>query len=140
MDSHERNKHNRAERKILKAFLLKIIYQLLCDLSQNKIEKEKNNSLLECYAMDSKVMQFLIHSIVESGDYTLEGIAYQTHIPFDVIYDAACGMTNQFSITSWAKIVELYFEVKPEVEDIIVGRIAEIKEKYHTKMTTLLNE
>lgn len=35
--------------------------------------------------MDRKIIQMLIHDILAAGEYTLEGIAYYTHIPYDVI-------------------------------------------------------
>lgn len=84
------------ERKILKAFLVRRLHQLFCELFHSKIKDDQNNSSMECYTMDSKIIQLLIQGIVDTGEYTLEGIAYHTHIPFDVIYDAACGINNQF--------------------------------------------
>jgi hypothetical protein len=72
------------ERKILKAFLLSRLHQLFCELFQSKLQCNQNNSSMECYTMDSKIIQLLIHGIVETGEYTLEGIAHYTHIPFDV--------------------------------------------------------
>jgi len=105
------------ERKILQAFLLGGIHQLFCDLFQNQMQHNLNSSL-ECYSMDNKIIQLLIHDIVETGEYTLEGIAYYTHIPLDVIYDAACGINLELSITPWAKVVDLYMQ-------------AQIRVKYH---------
>lgn len=127
------------ERKILKAFLLGNLQKLFCELFHNKNQINKN-LIEECYVMDSKVIQFLIQSIVETGEYTLEGIAYYTRIPYDVVYDAACGMSNQFSITPWAKIVELYMQVKPNVTDILIDKLIEMKSKNRSAFSTLLNE
>ena len=90
--------------------------------------------------MDSKVIQLIIQGILETGDYSLEGIAYYTRIPFDVIYDAACGINYQFSITSWARIVNLYLQLKPEIVEMAASKLLEIKEKNHKEFLSLLNE
>lgn len=128
------------ERKILKAFLLGHLHQLFCDLFQHQMSCNQYNFSMECYAMDSKIIQLLIQGIVETGEYTLEGIAYYTRIPFDVIYDAACGISNHFSITPWAKIVDLYIQVKPDVAQVLVDKLLEIKSKNRSVLSSLLNE
>ncbi|MHB1947206.1 MAG: hypothetical protein ACYCQI_03725 [Gammaproteobacteria bacterium] len=128
------------ERKLLKAFLVGHLQKLFCDLFQNKIKAIHNNSSMECYTMDSKIIQLLIQGIVETGEYTLEGIAYYTRIPFDVIYDAACGISNQFSITPWVRIVDLYTQVRPEVVHVLIDKLLQIKDKNHSAFSSLLNE
>ena len=128
------------ERKILKAFLLGRLQTLFCDLFHTKIQCNQNNSSMECYAMDSKIIQILIQGIVETGEYTLEGIAYYTRIPFDVIYEAACGINKQFSITTWIRVVDLYIQVKPDVVQVIIDKLLEIKNKNHAALLSLLNE
>lgn len=128
------------ERKILKAFLLGQLHQLFCKLFQNKMLRNDNDSPMECYAMDSKIIQFLIQGIVETGEYTLEGIALYTHIPFDVIYDAACGINNQFSITPWVRVVDLYMQVKPDITKILIDKLLEMKEKNLISISSLLKE
>jgi len=95
---------------------------------------------MECYDMDNRVIQFLIQSIIETGEYTLEGIAFHTRIPFDVIYDAACGIPNQFSITPWVRIIALYLQVKPDVAQLSIDRLLEIKDKNPTAFSSLLSE
>lgn len=90
--------------------------------------------------MDSKIIQTLIRGIVETEEYTLEGIAYHTRIPFDVIYDAACGISNQFSITPWARVVDLYLKVKPDVARVLVKKLLEIRDQNTAAFSFLLNE
>jgi len=128
------------ERKILKAFLLGQLHQLFCKLFQNKMLRNDNDSPMECYAMDSKIIQFLIQGIVETGEYTLEGIALYTYIPFDIIYDAACGINNQFSITPWVRVVDLYMHVKPDITKILIDKFLEMKEKNLISISSLLKE
>lgn len=130
----------RNERKILKAFLIGQLQKLFCEIFQDKIQNSQNHSSMECYAMDTKIIQILIQGIVETGEYTLEGIAYYTRIPFDVIYDAACGISNQFSITPWTRIVDLYTQVKPDVAQLLIEKLLEIKERNRGAFSGLLSE
>lgn len=130
----------KSERKMLKAILLGQLHQLLSGLFRNKIQFDQNNSSMECYAMDSKIIQLLIQSIVETGEYSLEGIALYTQIPLDVIYDAACGVNNQLSITPWARVVDLFMQVKPDVTQILIDKLLEIKDKCRAAFSSLLNE
>lgn len=95
---------------------------------------------MECYAMDSKIIQLIIHGIVETGEYTLEGVALYARIPFDVIYDAACGISNQLSITPWTRIVDLYMQVRPDIAKILVDKLIELKEMHRAAFSLLLNE
>jgi hypothetical protein len=128
------------ERKILKVFLLGRLHQLFCEIFHNKIQQYKTNSSMECYSMDSKIIQMLIEGIIETGEYTLEGIAHATRIPFDVIFDAASGASNQFSITPWARVVNLYTQVKPEIAQLVFNKLLETKDKNHLALSLLLNE
>lgn len=130
--------YNQNKRKILKIFLLNQLHQLFYEIFQNKIQTEKTNFSMECYTVDSKIIQFLIQGIIETGEYTLEGIAYHTRIPFDIIFDAACGISNQLSITPWARIATLYIQAYPEIAKILSNQLLEIKDK--NDLSLLLNE
>ena len=90
--------------------------------------------------MDSKMIRFLIQGIIETDKYTLEGIAYHTNIPFDVIYEAACGINNQLSITPWSKIAELYIQVRPKIAGLLTEKLLEIINKDKASLIKLLNE
>lgn len=127
------------ERKVLQVVLLSYLQKILCDLFGIRIQDEENISM-ECYVMDSKIMQLLIQGIIETGEYTLEGIAYYTRIPFDVIYEAACGISNQFSITPWARVVDLYMQVKPDIAQVLIDKLLEVKNKNQLAFSSLLNE
>ena len=128
------------ERKLLKLFLLGSLHKLLCELYSNATLNAYSEYFMENYAMDSKIIQLLIQNIVETGEYTLEGIANHTRIPFDVIVDAACGNNNQLSVTFWIKIVDLYMQVKPEIARMLFDKLLMIKEKNSATLSLLLNE
>jgi len=107
-------------RVIFKAFILTRLHQLFFEKFENKILDYQTNFTMECYDVDNKIIRFIIQDIIETGDYTLEGIAYHTHIPFDIIYDLACGISNQLSVTPWIKIINLYLQVRPEILKILI--------------------
>lgn len=130
----------KSERKILKVFLLSRLHQLFYELFLRKMQCNNNVYSKEYYAMDSQIMQLIIQGIIETGEYTLEGIAFYTRIPFDIIYDAACGINNQFSITPWARVVDLYLQLKPDVAKILIDKLIEIKKKDRSAFSLLLTE
>jgi len=131
--------HNKNELKVLKVFLLSVLYRFFCELFQSKIQQHHGIDTMECYTMDSKLIQFLIQEIVKSEEYTLEGIAYHTRIPFDVVYEAACGISNHFSIIPWAKIACLYLQVRPDVGKLLIDKLLELREKGEIDYTSLLS-
>lgn len=128
------------ERKILKAYLLSSLFKLFNRLFLDRLSEAHSDPILGCYLMDSKIIQLLIQGIINSGEYTMEGIACHTRIPFDVIYDAACGNNKQFSIVPWAKIVDLYMQVKPEIAELLYEMLLEIKNQQTSSLSLLLNE
>lgn len=128
------------ERKILKAFLLERLHRLFIELFDSKIQYNQKNFSMECYAMDNKIIQLLIQGIIETGEYTLEGVAHSTHIPFDVIYDAACGINNHISITAWTKIIDLYIQLKPDTVQALTNKLLEITNQNRSAFSSLLNE
>lgn len=128
------------EKKILKAILLWCLHKLFSDLFKQKIQVIKNQFLMECYVMDSKILQLILQGIIETGEYTLEGVACYTRIPLDVIYDAACGLNNQVSITPWARVVDLYIKVKPDTAQILIDKLIELKNKNSAALSCLLTE
>lgn len=128
------------ERKIMKAFLLSRLHLLFCELFHKKIQLEKSHLLMECYTVDSKIIQFLIQSIVDTKEYTLEGIARYTRIPFDVIFDAACGNNVELSVTLWVRVILLYIQIKPDVAQLLFDKLNEINDKNYHTLAFLLNE
>jgi hypothetical protein len=53
---------------------------------------------------------------------------------------AACGISNQFSITPWARVVDLYLQLKPDVAQALIDKLLEVKERNRTALSKLLNE
>lgn len=128
------------EKKILKAILVGCSHRLLYELFRQQIQLVENLYIEESYEMDSQIIQFFLKQIVETEEYTLEGIAYYTRIPLDVIYDAAAGLHNQLSVTLWARVIELFMQVYPEVARILIDKLLELKNNNETAFVSLLRE
>lgn len=124
------------ERKILKFFILGCMHQLF----NEKINLTQDQILLEFYSMEKNVIQFVLREIVETEEYTLEGIAHSTRVPLDIIYDAACGINKQLSISAWSKIMDLYLQVRPDVKEVLIKRFVELNEKNRAAVSLLLCE
>lgn len=127
------------ERKILKVILLEQLHEIFYEMFYKTIAHQNIYSM-ECYAMDSQIIRLLIHAIIETEEYTLEGIARYTRIPFDIIFDVASGANNQFSITPLTRIVSLFLQVRPDIAQVLFDKLLDMKEKKHTGLLTLLNE
>jgi hypothetical protein len=128
------------QRKVLKAILLGCLRQLFCDLFKNKVEKSQNSLGIESYTMDNKIIQFILQDILDTGDYTLEGIANSTHLPLDLLYDVLTGINHQLSITPWAKIIEIYLQVKPQVVHNLIDKLLSLVGKNRAAFSLLINE
>ena len=109
--------------QFIKAALLSQLHKVLNELAMEEIHLY--SSEMETYDMDSKIVQMVIHTLVDSGEYTLEGIAYHTRIPHDVIYDAAYGKISNFSITTWVRVIDMYIQIKPEVLQLLFEKLLE---------------
>src|SRR5688500_15736906 len=85
---------NKNENPLLKIFLLWHSHQFLCTCYKEKFPTDNHShttSVMELYMMDSKIFRVLIEEIIETGEYTLEGIAYYARMPSDLFIDIMCG-------------------------------------------------
>ena len=126
----ELKRGEKTHRKLLKVILLWHFRAFFYDYYQDKFKPDlvRINLNMESYAMDMMLTKCIIRDIIETGDYTLEGIATYTRIPMDVILDAACGSNTNLSITFWAKLISLYIQVKPDVLQEAIEKL--LSEKY----------
>lgn len=127
------NKQN--EQTLLKAVLLAIVQNFL----QETIIKSHKKFQKESYAMDQQIMKLIIQGILDTGNYTLEGIAYDTNIPFDVIYEAALGHTRELSITPWSRIIALFFNARPDIAQLLINKLLHALGKERGVLNALLN-
>lgn len=123
---------------LFKGLLVHQLHKVLLNkfIEADLAENCYSDPTMECYMIDKKIMQQVIREILETGDYTLEGVAYHTKIPLDVILDVACGNQIQFSITLWVRLVDLYIQVKPEALKILLEKLT----KSNQSSTLVLHE
>ncbi|MDR3491022.1 MAG: hypothetical protein P4M12_03125 [Gammaproteobacteria bacterium] len=88
-----------------------------------KFSVDKENEVL-----DVNCLRLLINDILLSEEYTLEGIAYYTHLPEEVICDVASGKNLEPSATLSRKIIKLHRIVRPKLYEEIMKKI--IMEEY----------
>lgn len=127
------------QRKILKVLLLAHLHTLFTQIFQNITKNNRTISFVEHYVMDNKIIEFLINEILKTEEYTLEGIAYHTRVPFDIIFDAACGNNSQLTITLWTRIVQMYAQVKPDAAKILLQYLLEIEDENRPSLSVLLS-
>ena len=129
------------EKKLLQVFLLSMVRSLLHEQFCHMIQFDcaDDPCATELYGMDHKIIQLVIRGIVESGEYTLEGIAYQTRIPFDIIWDAARGNGMQLSMTAWGRIVDLYMQIKPNIYKLLLQKLLQLESEDPVAISALLH-
>ena len=75
-----------------------------------KMTKEKENIMLE-----SNFVHCLINDILSTEEYTLNGIAFYTGIPEDVIEELITGINTSPSLLVTRKIIELHRITRPSL-------------------------
>jgi hypothetical protein len=96
--------------------LFKIYYQNYFNLM--KLNTEMENTMLE-----STFMQNIINDILTTEEYTLEGIAYYTQSPEEVIIDILTGKNQTPSLQLARKIIEIHRTLRPELYSTLIKKI-----------------
>src|SRR6185437_3623108 len=100
------------EKVLAKAYHYLRYYQITKDYCKNYYHtyfnlcleyREKENEMVEHY-----YLQFIINDIIATGEYTLEGIAHQAHIPLDTLADIVTGLNIAPSYQTVFRLLELH--------------------------------
>ena len=83
----------------------------------------KFNEEMEDAMLETGLIRFVINDILLTGEYSLEGIAYYTQTPEDVICDVATGHNTAPSLPLSRRIIELHRSVRPQLYQEIVKKI-----------------
>ncbi len=86
-----------------------------------KYTTEKENAIME-----ASFIRCVINDILSTKEYTLDGIAYYTHTPEEVIYELAMGHNTSPSAMLLRKIIELHRSVRRDLYDAIIKKILSI--------------
>jgi hypothetical protein len=95
---------------------------------------------MELYTMDNKIFRAVIEEIIETGEYTLEGIAYYARMPLDLFVDLMCEKNISPSITLWSIVISLYVQVKPEFAKYLFNTLTSEECVKHNLMSSPLTK
>jgi len=83
-----------------------------------KFTKEMEKNMLE-----TNFLRLIINDILSTEEYALQGIAYYTKLPEDIIYEFASGINTKPSATSLLKILELHISIRKDFYKIIINKL-----------------
>ena len=112
---------------LLKLFLVIRLRKLLAEIL---LGDPNHVAYMEGCKMDAKIIPAIIKSIIESGDYTLEGSSLYTKIPQDILLDAACGNISQISVSFWSNLMNIYIQTRPEISQLLVEKLLDMKKQW----------
>ena len=113
------------ENLVLEIELFANVYETLTEhfeISYKNYFESTNET--EANMIDEKFISYLINDILATGEYSLSGVAYYTQIPEEVLYDAAIGRNKFLSLLFSRKIMELHRNVRGELYQSIIKKIA----------------
>jgi len=79
---------------------------------------EKENGMVE-----AKLLYLIVHDILSTKEYTLEGIARYTDKHKDVIEEVILGTNNDPSATLFRKVIELHRAIRSDLYNCIIKKI-----------------
>ncbi len=79
----------------------------------------------DTYREESMIDEIFVKCIVNDllEEYTIEGIAFHTQLPQDVIYELASGQNTNPSLSCIRKIIELHRNIRPTLYNTMVKKI-----------------
>ncbi len=92
----------------------------LIKLNQN----EEDKPVWEAYRMDKEIMRCLIRDLVETGDYSLEGLAHYLHVPADAVLDTVSTEHGDLSMPFGASLFYIYVEARPALVEWMFKELA----------------
>jgi hypothetical protein len=77
---------------------------------------------MESAMIENHLIRYIINDILSTGEYSLEGIAYHTQIPEEVIFEIATGLQECLSLSLSQKIIELHRMVRNDLYQAILQK------------------
>ena len=108
------------------------LFARLCEeLKQTfKIKYKDYLRIMKCSAemenaiMEAHFVRCVINDILSTNEYTLDGIAYYTHTPEEVVYELAMGSNTSPSAALLRKIIELHRAVRRDLYEALMKKIS----------------
>ncbi|TAK73112.1 MAG: hypothetical protein EPO11_08990 [Gammaproteobacteria bacterium] len=115
------------ERLALKNYIWHRLYQGIRRFyarQHNKYLKLVNHECKQENDMnDGQLIRYLIRDILETGEYTLEGIAAYVRVPLDVIVDIVSGVKTDPSFELSRGVIELHISVKRSYYHVLIRKL-----------------
>jgi hypothetical protein len=92
---------------------------------RKKYNHLKNNGNKEASMLECNVVKFIIEDLLFSEDYSIEGIAYYTQFPEDVICDVISGKNKMPSLELSRKVIELHRISRPDLYKQIIKNVGQ---------------
>lgn len=124
------NNLNLLEKKLLEANLIIRIYTELKEHYRNfyrdyfylmRWKKEEENNVL-----DNMFASLIVKDILSTHTYTVQGIAYYTDTPEDVVNEVIEGHNTNPSFTFVRKMIELHFSIRKELYHAVTKKLLQI--------------
>ena len=112
-------KISKQERILIEAIFFQQIYQELVQGFEIKIK----NTQREDDMLDGNIINTLVNDLLDSEEYSVEGLASYTGCSEDVIYDLAAGINSNPTLTISTKIIELHFVARQELYNSLIKKI-----------------
>jgi hypothetical protein len=96
----------------------------------------KFNAKAEDEMLEGHLVRYVIDDILATEDYTLQGIAYYTHVSEDLVYDMAIGNTLDPSSTVFRNMLKLHRSVRPGLYQKMMEKIIASYENKSNKEKT----
>lgn len=122
--SNTQIKHH--EKLLIEAYLYNLLYRKARCKFRNQFEdqiKFLNTHLSEDEVMDNNLSYYLVQDLLATGNFTLEGIAYETKTHVDVIIDIASGIRTNISAAIFNRIIKLHINTKRSVYSELIKRL-----------------
>ncbi len=74
---------------------------------------------------NENIVRNLINDLIQSGEYSLPGIACYTDTPEDVLYDIASGLNTRPSLMLAQRVIELHRVARKEIYIKILDKVIE---------------
>ena len=110
--------------KISKSEMIVLEYYLFCHICntlkeffrsqyKNYFYLIKFGKSMEDVMLDTNFIRLVVNDILSTEEYSLAGIAYDTHTPKEVIYEISAGINTDPSLSVSRKIIQTHQFVRP---------------------------
>ncbi len=104
-------------------FICREIEEVFRKSQKNYFLSMKFTLEMENHMLEQNFVRLIIKDILQTGEYTLQGIALYTDTHEDVIEELASGINARPTVKPFRKIIELHRSVRPELYESMRKKI-----------------